>query len=113
MNTRKDIFDREFKEAFGKFLTEYYGKRCLDHDPGCPICNAWDNFADLFNEIESGDDVYEYKIKALNFFNKRKLDEMSAEGWNVCASTFVPNLTDMIGGVERAANTIFYFKRKL
>jgi len=112
MADHKKIFDTDFKDAFKEFLTEYFGKRCLDYDPNCPICQAWDNFTELFNKIESGDEVYEYQIKALNFFNKRELDEMSEEGWNVCAATFVPNLTDMVS-VPHASNTLFYFRRKL
>ena len=93
-------------------MIKHWGERCPDYEEGCAICQAWDNFDTMIAKLESGDVIYEHKIKALNFFNKRKLDELSAKGWNVCAATFVPNLSDMIA-IPRAANTLFYFRKKL
>lgn len=31
-------------------LTEYWGERCPDHEPGCPTCDAWAEYDKLVDE---------------------------------------------------------------
>ncbi len=102
-----------FKELFTEFMIENYGERCPDYDENCATCQAWDNYDTLFTKLESGDDVYEYQIKAFNMFNKAKLNELSKEGWNVCASNLVPKISVMLPNIPKSANTLFYFRKKL
>jgi hypothetical protein len=32
---------KAFLKLYKKFLTEYYGRRCPDFEPGCACCQAW------------------------------------------------------------------------
>lgn len=39
-----DEYDRaaaSFMEAMDAFVTEHFGKRCEDYEPGCACCDLW------------------------------------------------------------------------
>jgi len=31
-------------------VTEYWGKRCPDHEEGCPVCEAWGQYDNMHEE---------------------------------------------------------------
>ena len=35
------------------YLLWGYGKRCPDYDPGCPVCNAWEDFDYYLKVVKS------------------------------------------------------------
>lgn len=106
MNEHKKQLDADFKECLTKFMIEYWGERCPDHEESCPTCNAWDNFDILMDKLETPDSVYTYRSKVLKMYDLEELEKLSALGWQVCAATYIPDTTSDV-------NTMFYFRKKL
>lgn len=36
-------------------ITEHWGERCADHEPGCPVCDAWAEY-DVLTRVENKPD---------------------------------------------------------
>lgn len=102
----KNQFDADFKERLTKFMIEYWGERCPEHEESCPTCNAWDNFDTMIEKLENPEPAYTYKIRSLKMYDLEELEKMSALGWQVCAATYIP---DTLSNV----NTMFCFRKKL
>jgi hypothetical protein len=60
----------KIKEA----ITEHWGERCADHEPGCPICDAWAEFDALLAER----DALQAKVEAAHAAGFEACREMAA-----------------------------------
>lgn len=50
------------KDYIAEAITEYYGERCADSEPGCPCCDAWAQY-DAIREAalrEAADELYRW-----------------------------------------------------
>jgi len=54
----------EIRSVDIKFMNEFWGERCPDYDPGCPVCQAWRLF-ETFGEPPDEDDVYSQIMMAV------------------------------------------------
>ena len=106
MYEHKKQLDADFKECLIKFMIEHWGERCPEHEESCPTCNAWDNFDIMMEKFENPDSAYTYKIRALEMYDLKELEKLSALGWQVCAATYISDTMSNI-------NTMFYFRKKI
>lgn len=95
-----------FKSKFTEFMNRIWGARCTERVEDCQCCEAWDIYDSMISKLDNPDETYKYKLRYLEPYDIKEIENESKKGWNVCAASQNPKTLS-------PANMAIYFRKKL